>query len=189
MIDLNNPVFVCPFSPQAEWKHALLIRLGQLFNLPTLVETGTCYGGTVEAVRNSFKDVWSIELSPVFYEASSKKFAGIPNVHLFFGSSGEMLPSVIERTTGPLLFWLDAHLTGGPEAPSANNGDQTNAELDAVVRLRPDSLVVIDDVQMGADGTFYGPDAPIVVPSGWQTRYLSGELALHAGGYNIPERF
>jgi hypothetical protein len=133
-----------------------------------------------------FKDVWSIELCREYYESSKARFASNPNIHLTFGSSGEMLPSVINQTTGPLLFWLDAHATGGI---SAGNGDQIMPELAAIVALRPDSLVLIDDVRPNPDGGFDGPDTHIVIPEGWQAKFLSGELALHAGGYNIPDRF
>jgi len=184
-IDLNNPEFVAPFSPAAAWKRALIVHLGGFFNLRTLVETGTCWGDTVGEVRHAFTDVWSIELSPTFYNHAKNRFADDPHVHLIFGSSGEMLSSIIEQTTSPLLFWLDAHPTGGP---SADNGDQAPLELDIIARMRPDSLVLIDDVRPEGNG-YASPGSHVIVPDGWQTRFLSGVLALHAGGYAIPEKF
>ena len=185
-IDLNNPIFVCPHSPQAEWKGALIAYMGRHFNLLTLVETGTCYGDTIGRVMHVFKDVWSIELCTEYFEASKARFASNPNIHLIFGSSGDMLPSVINQTAGPLLFWLDAHATGGI---SAGNGDQITTELEAIKNLRPDSLVLIDDVAPGENGTYHGPDTTIVVPEGWQFKFLSGIYVTHAGGYTIPDKF
>src|SRR5271165_7194980 len=160
-IDLNHPTFVSEYSPIAEWKRALLIRLGKMFDLKILVETGTCMGDTVETVRTHFEDVFSVELSPVFYEACKVKFARRVNVHLFFGSSDELLPEIIAKTKGPLLFFLDAHSTGGH---SAANGDQTVSEMQTIAKLCPDALVVIDDVRPGPNGTYMAPDGAVHVP-------------------------
>lgn len=184
MIDLNHPVFVAYLSPQAEWKRALLIELGRRFNLPTLIETGTYLGDTVGAARSHFTDIWSVELSPTLHASATRRFANNPDVHLICGSSGEELPAIVAQTTGPLLFWLDAHITGGQ---SAGNGDQIARELDVIQSMRPNSLVLIDDVKPGAHGGFDAPDAPIAIPDGWQTHFLSGVLVLHAGSYVIPE--
>ena len=183
MFDIDNPVMVRPMSPEAGWKHGLLIHFGELFHLRTLVETGTYVGATLEAVQGSFDDLWSIELSPTLHESAKERLSGFPNVHLVLGSSGETLPSVINQTKGPLLFWLDAHFSGGE---CASNGDQTVMELDAIKALRPDSLVLIDDVVVDDAGRYLGQDARITVPDGWQDRFLHGVLVLHSGGYKIP---
>lgn len=186
-IDLNNPTFVREYSPIAEWKRALLVRLGKLFDLSVLVETGTCMGDTVETVREHFRDVYSVELAPKLYEICQQKFARRPNVHLFLGSSHEQLPRMIDKTTGPVLFFLDAHITGGI---SMGNGDVTVPEVHIIEKMSPDSLIVIDDIAPGPNGTYLSPDgATIYVPNGWTTKFLHGELLLHNGTYHIPERF
>lgn len=186
-IDLNNPMMVREYSPIAEWKRALLVRLGNLFGLKTLIETGTCVGDTVETVREYFEDIYSVELSHTFYNTCTAKFARCPNVHLFFGSSDQVLPHMISQSKGPVLIFLDAHITGGA---SAGNGDQTVSEMQIIEKLCPDALVVIDDIYPGPDNTYLSPDGPtIYVPNGWTTKFLHGELILHNGTYNIPERF
>lgn len=176
-IDLNNPVMGGPFDPEAKWKRAMIIHLGNLFNLRTLIETGTSTGDTIEAVKSRFDSVLSVELSVPIYEATKRRFATASNVHLFFGSSGETLPLMIAQTQGPLLFWLDAHGTGGQ---SVDSGDQIPMEFNAIRLHRPESLVLIDDM---------GPDSVAYAPPGWEARFFHGMLMLHAGNYDIPERF
>lgn len=183
-VDLNHPEFVSYLSPQAPWKQALIMEFARRFNLTTLVETGTCYGDTIAAVRSSFTNIWSVELSTKLHAASSRRFAEDSGVHLKLGSSGEELPGIIAQTTGPLLFWLDAHITTG----AIGNGDQTTMELEAIRNLRPDSLVLIDDVKYGQK-TWEAPDAEVATPKGWKAHFFSGVLVLHAGGYAIPDRF
>ena len=184
MIDINNPVYAHEYSPQAEWKAALISNLGNRFGLRTLVETGTCHGDTVQRVRQSFKEIWSIELCKEYFEIAHKRFEGDGNVHIVFGSSKEKLPDVIRQTQGALLFFLDAHVTN---PTSANDGDPIPEELAAIKTWRPDSLVLIDDVKPDKTG-YTGQDAHINIPEGWTAKFLYGVLAVHDGRYIIPER-
>lgn len=188
MIDLNNPEFVCEWSPVAYWKHALIIRLAELFNLRTFVETGTCYGGTIIAVREYFDSVHSIELSGPCFVKASALLSGIPGVNLYFGSSGMLLKSVLEKATpGPILFWLDAHHSGGETAGADQEGyGPLPDELETIFAMRPDSLVLIDDV---APNYIDHPQFKILKDSDWQHQFLNGVAIAHRGGYKIPERF
>jgi len=183
-MDLNNPRFVSEWSPEAEWKRALLIHLGQLFKLDTFIETGTCGGGTVSAVHPYFKQVLSVEVEEKFLASNREKFADCSNVKLFCGSSDSMLPYMVGLVakTDRALFWLDAHITGGT---SINLGNMIPMELDTIRMLAPNSLVVIDDVKPGP----VGPDGPLGIPEGWTQLFLNGVLITHAGGYQIPEKF
>lgn len=193
-IDLNNPEMVGYLSPHADWKRALIRHLGSLFRIPSFIETGTCWGTTVGAVLGTFREIRSIEVEDHLYQFAAKRYKDEPTVKLYFGSSSALLPDMIADTKGrPILFWLDAHVTGGT---SINLGDQVAGELETIDRLAPDSLVLIDDVKPtvtidagGAIDGFEGPDAPINPPLGWKASFLSGVLILHKGGYIIPAVF
>lgn len=187
MIDLNHPKLASAdiYDPVAEWKQALIIEFGRRFNLRTFIETGTCWGATVGAVLPYFDEIWSVELSPTFYGYASAKFDPYQNIHIIHGSSGEVLPKMILSARQPILFWLDAHSTGGP---TASNGDQTGLELEAIKALAPDSLVLIDDCKPHDTG-YFSPDAPIVIPDGWQAKLYAGVLVLHGGKYTLPNIF
>lgn len=187
MRDLNNPVFVAPYSPEAEWKRTLLIDFSKRFNLDTFVETGTCWGDTVEAVIPYFRQIYSIELSPVFYHSAVRRFQHQRHVHLMFGESKRTLEDTLHQiTTDRILFWLDAHVTGGP---SADAGNQVPSELAIIDRLAPNALVLIDDVKPDRCAGYEGPDGQLGIPDGWHCTFLSGVLILHRGTYEIPERF
>ena len=170
-------------SPQAEWKHALLIELGERFNLQILVETGTCYGGTINAVKHCFSEIHSIEIQKSIYDSVVRRFAEDRHVKLYHGSSRRILRGVLSNVpSGPLLFWLDAHITGGT---TENDGDQINEELKIITEERPDSLIVIDDVKPDRCNGYEGPDAAITIPEGYKAVFLHGVLIVHDGRYNI----
>jgi hypothetical protein len=79
------------------------------------VETGTYKGESVElALNNGFKNIYSIELSQVFYYDCVKKFINNQNVKLFQGNSRYDLHKIIKNINSPITFWLDGHWSGVP---------------------------------------------------------------------------
>jgi hypothetical protein len=96
-----------------KYKHELMQHYRDTFNLETFVETGTCEGDTVEAVRPYFKNIYSIELHPNRYERCVNRFSGINNIHLFLGDSEVILSELLNKLPNRnILFWLDAHAGG-----------------------------------------------------------------------------
>jgi len=112
------------------------------------VETGTCSGGGVEkALVAGFKEVYSIELSPHYYQLCLQKFAGQKNVHLYFGDSSKMLPKILRQFKEPVTFWLDGHCSGGDTA-RGETMTPLMKELEAI-RRHPikTHTILIDDVR------------------------------------------
>lgn len=122
------------------------------------IETGTCEGNTLANAAAVFGECLSIELHYPNYLNNAKKFLPSKNVRVFYGSSPDVLPNIINpnKTT---LFWLDAHFMPGldvsvptwtpiPDCKPDKYGQcPLLAELDAIVSL-PWSVpfyVLIDD--------------------------------------------
>jgi hypothetical protein len=147
-VDLNNPEYEALWVPNCKWKHAFLIYLGQRFGLKTFVETGTHYGGTLKAMQPHFDQLYSIELSDHWYQHAIGMFWDVRNVCLIQGDSAIELPQLFKRLpNGPVLFWLDAHYSGGDTACAAE--DPLAVEVQTIIRTRPDALIVIDDMKPG----------------------------------------
>lgn len=87
----------------------------------SLIETGTYRGGTVElALRLGFKNVYSIELAPHYYEFCRYMFGGDARVNLWLGSSEELLPKLLSKVSERCLIWLDGHYSAGNTALGAH---------------------------------------------------------------------
>jgi hypothetical protein len=133
-------------GPEPQFKYALIVDYAKRYNLRTLVETGTCYGNACEVARRYFDQVYSIELSPLYYEYANSRFLGIPNVHLYQGDSGYILRNILSSTPNePTLFWLDAHWSGGNTAKGKTD-PPTKLEIDVIHELRPGSVILVDDM-------------------------------------------
>lgn len=167
-----------------KWKQELLIFLGKEFDLRTLIETGTCDGGTLSAVCDEFTECVSFELSTYYYMIAQARFALKNHVFLIHGNSAISLREYLRGSYRPrVLFWLDAHSSGGK---TANEGDPLPEEIRAIVELSPDSLVVIDD-HNSADEVKNKCKENGIDLTGWTLEFRTGIVFLHKGQYKIPE--
>jgi hypothetical protein len=144
-----------PVPPPHHHKQRVLREYADKYGLRVFVETGTCFGDTVEAMRPHFECVYSIELSDELHSGALQRFEGVPNVVLIHGDSASQLDGVLSRIDQPTLFWLDGHYSGGVTA----RGDVDTpilAEL-ATILESPDRghVLVIDDARcFGADPAY-----------------------------------
>lgn len=159
--------------------------LARRYGLQTFIETGVGFGDTIAFMHPVFKDVYSIENHIWNFELASALFEFIPNIHLLFGDSRVVLPQLLEEIRNtPTFFWLDAHgIPGKDDGPLA-------AEIQAVMKYRPDALIAIDDVGQNThhDVALSSVEAAGVSLEGWKRDYRFGRIMfLHKGQYEIPK--
>ena len=138
----------CPVPPPQAYKHAEIRNYAQRYGLRVLVETGTFRGDTLFATRNDFDRLYSIELGEKLYLQAQKRFKSYPNVTILQGDSAKVLPSVLKELSGPALFWLDGHYSGGITADSAEK-PPIEAELEAILAHdNKKHVILIDDARL-----------------------------------------
>jgi len=103
----------CPIPPPHTIKQQTLIEYAKKYGLHTLIETGTYYGEMVEAMKDTFAHIYSIELGDVLYENARSRFAGLDHIEIIHGDSGEELANILNKIDSPVLFWLDGHYSEG----------------------------------------------------------------------------
>ena len=139
--------------PPDVYKQMTVASYGRAFDLTTLVETGTYIGDMVEAQRQRFRKVISIELSPELCLAAQERFAPARNVTILQGDSGELIESVVERIGGPAIFWLDGHYSEGNTARGSLE-TPVRRELEVVLASPHDHVVLIDDARCFGTGDY-----------------------------------
>ena len=98
--------------PPGKEKEQTIKEYAARFSTDILVETGTFVGSTTQAMKNTFKEIFSIELDHNLYELAKSIFAHDAHVHIIEGDSGEILPKLLGDVQSPCLFWLDGHYSG-----------------------------------------------------------------------------
>lgn len=102
-------------SPEARAK--IILELQARTGFRTFVETGSAEGDMVAAVMHAFDRVYTIEFHASSYLHCFRRFAAHPKVTCLHGDSEELLWHVCEVLHEPAIFWLDAHMPGGSQAP------------------------------------------------------------------------
>lgn len=144
-----------PAPPPHLVKERALRHYASQYGLRILVETGTFMGDMVEAMKNSFDKVYSIELSEELFRKAKERFAGDRNVELIQGDSGKMIASVAKELAQPALFWLDGHYSAG-ETARGETDTPIFEELTHILNARPlNHVVIIDDARLfGSDSAY-----------------------------------
>jgi hypothetical protein len=136
-----------PLPPPHIVKQNAISEYRAKYDLKVLVETGTYLGDMVEAQKQHFTDIYSIELSERLYKQALKRFKGDNRIHLLQGDSGKRLKEIVSQLKQPALFWLDGHYSGGITAL----GDKecpVPEELEAIFKSNEPHVILIDDARM-----------------------------------------
>ena len=137
-----------PVPPPHSIKIQTILSHARKFQCATLVETGTYVGNTVEAVRNDFSRIFSIELDNGLFEKAKTKFSRDQHVEILQGDSAQILPRILNGIHRPALFWLDAHYSG---AGTAKGGIETPILTELSLLLAhaiKNHIVLIDDARL-----------------------------------------
>jgi hypothetical protein len=128
-------------------KITALRRYARDYGLDLFAETGTCRGDTTAALARQFRQCITIELSPVLHAKAQARLSRFCNVTCVLGDSGDILGPLIHELSGPILFWLDAHSSGG-ETVDTGTGPVVN-ELRAIFSHSNGHrhVVLIDDAR------------------------------------------
>lgn len=115
------------------------------YDIQTFIETGTYLGTMVNATKNIFPKIYTIELDKKLYERAKNKFKGISSIKVLFGDSALVLPNLLKEINKPALFWLDAHYSKG----ITSKGDKETPileELTAILNHKiKNHVILIDD--------------------------------------------
>ncbi len=137
-----------PSPPPDVIKRGHLLATGKEHQLNVLIETGTFYGGTMFAMRNSFRELHSIELSKDIHDYVSGQLAHHPHIKLHHGDSTHILPDILKNIDQPCLFWLDGHYMG--EGTGLGNKETPVLEELRSIATSPVSghVILVDDARL-----------------------------------------
>ncbi len=144
---------------------ALASTVQRYFGYEVAVETGTYEGASTRILRELVGPVYTIEANFGLYEKSRHALANDPDIHVVFGSSPVVLPSILDSLDSCALFWLDAHWF--PEVPEVTASQCPLLDELSILAKWPlidGSCVLIDDARM-----FSKPLDKCYRPSDWPT--------------------
>jgi hypothetical protein len=142
-------------NPPSIFKQKTVIGLARKYNIRHLIETGTYLGDMICATKNTFDKIDSVELGRELYEGAVRRFRKENHIKIWNGDSALILMDMIKDSNEPVLFWLDAHYSGGKTARSTLGDTPIEKELDIILnKWNEKSLILVDDARCftGKDG-------------------------------------
>ena len=117
------------------------------------IETGTYRGdGCIRAVRADFRRIFSIEINYDFYIKAVGRLIIYPQVTIIHGNSIKVLPIILKNINEPVVFWLDAHISGSSTPESCS----LYQELEIISKHKiKNHIIMIDDLRC-FDGKYRG---------------------------------
>ena len=136
-----------PIPPPHIVKQMAIEEYREKFHTEILVETGTYMGDMVEAQRDQFKKIYSIELSEKLFNKAQKRFKDHLHIKIVQGDSGTVLNKLIAEIDKPALFWLDGHYSGGITAKGEKECP-VSEELKIILKSPLSHIILIDDARL-----------------------------------------
>jgi len=136
-----------PLPPPHIVKQMAIEEYLRKFHTEILVETGTYLGDMVEAQRDHFKKIYSIELSKKLFNRAQKRFKKNLHIKILHGDSGIVLNKLMNEIDKPALFWLDGHYSEGITAKGEKECPVPE-ELKAILKSSLPHIILIDDAQL-----------------------------------------
>ena len=127
----------------------LVERSASLLSAKALaIETGTYLGDSTEVLSGFFEHVVTIERDEKLAKNALNRFIGKENIKVHLGNSAEILCEITPQNERPVLFWLDAHFSGGVTAGEEYPCPLLD-ELAIISKLREadNTIVLIDDAR------------------------------------------
>jgi hypothetical protein len=126
-----------PFSGD-KYLAETFLTLRDLFNIKTVIETGTYKGATTLWLNEHFEDVHTTEIDERLYNELRQTFKGT-NIKLWCAGSEEALPEILAYINDkqPLIF-IDAHWYNNPVL----------AELKAIAEAGIKPIIAIHDFKV-----------------------------------------
>jgi len=133
--------------PTDEVKRLTIEEYSKNFSINILIETGTYLGETIDALKNKFVKLISIELDTVLFEKARAKFGDFSHISILHGNSSQILQLYLASIHEPALFWLDGHYSGTGTAKGEFN-TPILGELKAILNHPIKShVILIDDAR------------------------------------------
>lgn len=141
-----------------------LEAINRSFGANVLVETGTYKGDSVKyAISHGLETIHSIEIDPSLYIENCYKFSMFENVFIHYGSSHEIIPSLLPHIVPPerpIIFWLDAHFPFADSGKKSYNFENDSlrrmpilSEIESIASIRPlkNDVIIVDDLRCFVD--------------------------------------
>jgi len=147
---LTSPIHALTISASNGPSHLssqLIEELVDVFEVESMIETGTFQGVSTKYFAKYFDEVHSVELGQDLFDKAKTTLKPYPNIFLYQGNTVDRLSEMMDHCSGRIGFFLDAHYSGGITARGPS--DQPIADELRVIfsKGHNDCVITMDDIR------------------------------------------
>jgi hypothetical protein len=135
-----------PLPPPHRFKQLVIEEYRKDYKINIMVETGTYKGDMVYAMKDIFKQIFSIELGFDLWKSASKRFRNDNHITILQGDSGKVLVDLVPKITDRAIFWLDGHYSAGITSMGEKECPIFE-ELSSILSSEINHILLIDDAR------------------------------------------
>jgi hypothetical protein len=113
--------------------------------------------GIQRAIDSGFEKIYSIEITPYYYDLCVERFKNNSNVQIIFGDSTKKLWSILQEIDEAATFWLDGHYSDG----TTLYGEKMCPLLDEIDIIAQHHIknhtILIDDLRCWHESNYFYP--------------------------------
>jgi hypothetical protein len=125
----------------------LVLAIRRQFGADCFLETGTFQGARAVWAAGVFPGVVTIEASGQLHAQAIARFGHLKNVRFVQRSSAALLREIVPTLGRPVIYWLDAHWSGGVTAGQEYECPLLD-EIRAIDVSGDDAFILIDDARL-----------------------------------------
>lgn len=112
-------------------------------------ETGTHVGSSTKILASSFTEVYTVESNQALMQVAKSRLVDFTNIQFVLDNSPNALGFYLGKIEKPILFWLDAHYSGG-DTDGLQSPCPLLEELKCVAQFSQisRSVICIDDARL-----------------------------------------
>jgi hypothetical protein len=111
------------------------------------VETGTYQGETIMSMEPFFNHLYTIEISPLYYERTKNNYRR-NKINFILGDSSKVFLHLLPEIEEPAIFFLDGHWSSG-DTGRGEKDCPLNEEINLITTLfKHDAILIVDDYRL-----------------------------------------
>lgn len=116
-------------------------------NFENFVETGTLNGDTIFTMEPFFSKLYTIEVSPLYYERTKSRYTG-NKINFILGDSAVVFDTLLPQLESPTIFFLDGHWSSGDTGKGIKDCP-LNEEINLIKnKFAHEAILIIDDYRL-----------------------------------------
>lgn len=136
-----------PIPVPAIYKQAVVKEFQSFFKAKEFIETGTFTGEMVDAVKDVFPSIKTVEVDKRLARRAKKTFKKYPHIEILQGDSADIFPCIMKDKKVQSIFWLDGHYSGGITGKGEKD-TPIMEELNEIFKNYKNDVILIDDARL-----------------------------------------